>query len=205
MPILLLYCFGSPVPTSCLSWLLSVHWLLEGFNPLGWEDKSQQLFFPVLLYEKHQVPQARHLTDWILPYCSFFSKVSYSALPQHPPSPSSLSVHLPHALLPQSPPTAISSFGFLLGSASFLLFYRKPSHDFLPTPFLQGSLSSPSAPLLSQPIPCCCLDPPNQFLETCKALRYLWLKKMSPELENGESYESISSDGIIRDCCLYFS
>lgn len=43
------------------------------------------------------------------------------------------------------------------------------------------------------------LTPPNQFLERCKALRYLWLKKMSPELGIGESHESIpvmGSSGI---------
>lgn len=106
-------------------------------------------------------------------------------------------MYLPHALLLQSPPTAsISSFGFLLGSVSSLLFCRKPSHDFLPTPFLQGFLSSPFAPLLSRPVPCCCSDLPNRFLETRKALRYLWLKKMSPKLGTGESHESIPVTGL---------
>lgn len=72
-----------------------------------------------------------------------------------------------------------------------MTFAQHPSCKALCRPPLTHSCHSPFLAAV--------LIPPNQFLETCKALRYLWLKKMSLELGTGESHESIpvmGSSGI---------
>lgn len=182
-------------PLACVH---SVQCLLKGFSPLG-PDRAGKVSlssFSFLFSSMRGIQPHRPDTS----QTGFYSIL--------PPSLGSRTLHcpsIPLSILCTSPTCFAAStpshcsFGFLLGSASFLPFYKKPNHDFLSTPFLQGSLSSSSAPLLPQPIICCCSDPLNQFPETCKALRYLWLKKMSPELGTGESHESIpvmESSGI---------